>query len=461
MSASSPSHARVAVVGAGLAGLRAAWLLARRGFDVVVYEARESVGGRAGGAWRAGHWMDASWPVVEARNATLLRWAVELGLGDEMLPLRPVQMNAWHRGRAHPIEPTSLRGAAWIPGWPILQTPKLLRWWRLMARYAPLVDGRLPERAAPLDFRSVKDHVELYFGRAALDVWLTPELQTSYGDAVEDLSRVALFQFARARGLGERRPGLAGLPRRPLHELAVAAADALRVFRGTAVTRIDEEPSGGYRVEAVDATEGRSEACFDAVVVTTPARESVRIAGTLLTVAERDFFAAVRERTVTCLAVAVDGVEAGVPQEIRFARGDASALAAFVVEPGQLLGRAPEGQSQIVALARDAASERMLREPDDVAQKGCLRALDRARPGIAERVLELQLSRARVPFFEVGSYRRLARFADVQRDRRALGRRLYWAGDQYAGAGFEAAILSGERAADAVAADLAGSPLNS
>jgi predicted NAD/FAD-dependent oxidoreductase len=42
----------------------------------------------------------------------------------------------------------------------------------------------------------------------------------------------------------------------------------------------------------------------------------------------------------------------------------------------------------------------------------------------------------------------------VQRDRRSLGRRLYWAGDQYSGAGFEAAILSGDRAANDLAADL-------
>jgi protoporphyrinogen oxidase len=94
MSAEAGSPARVAVVGAGLAGLRAAWQLVRRGFDVAVYEAREEIGGRAGGQWQSGHWMDSAWPVLDAKNASLLRWAVELGLGDDMLPLRPVQVNA-------------------------------------------------------------------------------------------------------------------------------------------------------------------------------------------------------------------------------------------------------------------------------------------------------------------------------------------------------------------------------
>ncbi len=447
------THARVAVVGAGLSGLRAAWLLARRGFDVVVYEARESIGGRAGGAWQAGHWMDASWPVLDARNAVLLRWAIELGLGDDMLPLRPVQPNLWRGGRAHAVEPTSLRGAAWTPGWPLLKTAKLLRWPRLMARYAAQLDARAPERAADLDYRSVRDHVELYFGRAALDLWLTPELQASYGDCVEDLSRVALLQYAKARGLGGWRPELAGLPRRPLFDLAQAAGEGLRIYRETVVHRIDEEPAGGFRIEAVDAAGQRSEAAYDAVVSALPPRAAAQVASSLLTIAERDFFAAAKERPSTCLAVAIEGVTGRAPQEIRFARGDTSPIASFVVEPGQHLGRAPEGQSQIVACLRDAASARWERETDDVVVKTALRALARARPGVEDQVVETRLTRARVPFFEVGAYRRLARFDRVQHDRRRLGRRLYWAGDHFAGAGFEAAILSGDRAAEALVAD--------
>jgi protoporphyrinogen oxidase len=454
MNVEAASAARIAVVGAGLAGLRAAWRLARAGLEVVVYEARETVGGRAAGEWRAGHWMDSAWPVLDSGHGLLLRWIAEAGLADEMLPLRPVQMHAWHAERAHAIEPTSLRGAAWIPGWPILQTLKLLRWPRLMARYAPLLDARAPERAAPLDFRSVRDHVELYFGRAALDRWITPELQATFGDSVEDLSRVALLQFAKTRGLGAARVGLAGLPRRPLFELASAVAERLLVHRGACVQRIDEEASGGFRVEAIDARGLRSAADYDAVVVATSAREAVRIGASLLTTAERDGLAAVRERPVVCLALAVEGDDGGVPREIRFVRGDASIVSAYVVEPGQMLGRAAEGSSQIVALLRDEASLRALQEPDDVVVAKVLRALGRARPDLGKRVQTARVARTVAPFFEVGSYRRLARFFAVQRDRRALGRRLYWAGDHLAGAGFEAPVLSGDRAAEDLLADI-------
>ena len=63
------SARKIAVLGAGFAGLRAATILAREGHDVEVYEARSAVGGRARGEWCAGHWMDGAWPVLGARDA--------------------------------------------------------------------------------------------------------------------------------------------------------------------------------------------------------------------------------------------------------------------------------------------------------------------------------------------------------------------------------------------------------
>lgn len=447
------SPCRVAVLGAGLSGLRAADELQRRGFVVTVFEARAEVGGRAGGEWCAGHWMDTAWPVLCGRDESLARWARDLGLGDSLYPLRPVQTTLLQDGETTPVDGLSIRAASKIPGPRLWERPKLLRWGRLMERYAPLLDPMFPERAVDLDYRSMRDHVTLYFGKGNLEFWLAPEIQGLYGDSVEELSRVALLLQAQSLGLGERRPGLPGLPRRPLLELAQAAAERLDIRRGTSVQRVDEEPAGGFRIETIDEAGPQSEGSFDAIVVALGPKQAAGVSASLLTPAEQDFFHAVALRTAVTLSAAIEGVEGGLPTEARIPRREGSAISSLVVEPGQPGGRVPESRSQVVALARDAFADRWGEMADDVVAKNLMSSLELAVPGIGERILTARLSRATVPFFEVGSYRRLATFQKVQRDRRALGRRLYWAGDYLSGPTFEAASLSGLRAANALETD--------
>ena len=444
---------RVAVLGAGLSGLRAAFDLERRGFVATVFEARSEVGGRARGQWCAGHWMDGAWPVLGSRDRSLARWARDLGMGDSLLPLRPLQTTLRSNGVAVPVDGLSLRGASRIPGPRFWERPKLLRSGRLMQRYAKWLDPMFPERAADLDYRSMRDHVALYFGQGNLEFWLAPEIQATHGDSVEELSRVAMLLKMQALGIGERRPASPGLPRRPLLELAQAAAERLNILRETVVTRVDEEPAGGFRIEAIDGAGEHIDSSFDAVVVAVGAEQAGSICVRLLAPAERDFFQALQERPAVTLSVALEGVDSGLPSELRFPRSSGSAISSLVIEPGQPGGRVPEGRSQIVALARDAYAERWSEMSDDVVAKNLMHSLESAMPGVRDRVLTSRLGRGLVPFFAVGSYRRLAVFQKVQRDRRALGRRLYWAGDYLSGPGFESASLSGLRAANALARD--------
>jgi predicted NAD/FAD-dependent oxidoreductase len=322
-----------------------------------------------------------------------------------------------------------------------------------MERYAPLLDPMCPERAADLDYRSMRDHAALYFGKGNLEFWLAPEVQGVYGDSVEELSRVALLLQAQSLGLGERRSGSPGLPRRPLLELAQVAAERLDTRRGTAVQRIDEEPAGGFRIETIDDAGSRREESFDAIVIALGAKQAAAVSAAMLTPAEQDFFDAVALRPVVTLSVAIEGVEGGLPTEARIPRREGSAISSLLMEPGQPSGRVPEGRSQIVVLARDAFAERWREMADDVVAKNLMSSLELAMPGTGERILTTRLGRATVPFFEVGSYRRLATFQKVQRDRRSFGRRLYWAGDYLSGPTFEAASLSGLRAANALEAD--------
>lgn len=82
---------RIAVVGAGLAGATAARILADEGFDVVVVEARERVGGRIDTV-ELGEWpfsVELGAGVVYDEAATALRMALDTA-DVEVLPLDPV-----------------------------------------------------------------------------------------------------------------------------------------------------------------------------------------------------------------------------------------------------------------------------------------------------------------------------------------------------------------------------------
>jgi len=64
MAAGATSRGTVAVVGGGIAGCGAAWMLRRDGFDVVLYEARPATSGNA----RTFDWVDDVWRKSDASN---------------------------------------------------------------------------------------------------------------------------------------------------------------------------------------------------------------------------------------------------------------------------------------------------------------------------------------------------------------------------------------------------------
>ena len=78
-------------------------------------------------------------------------------------------------------------------------------------------------------------------------------------------------------------------------------------------------------------------------------------------------------------------------------------------------------------------------------------------PTLARAVRFTRLTRRvdAIPKFDVGAYRELARFRRVQADRRALSRRLYFAGDYLIGPRAESAVIAGLRAAMEIEDDTA------
>jgi monoamine oxidase len=111
------SGERIAVVGAGLAGANAAAILALRGYDVIVIEARDRVGGRIESRAVDGIDTELGARVLDARlDEDLIR---ELGdLGIEVLPISPAgfrtEPGPWLSYTAVPAPPVALADGALV-----------------------------------------------------------------------------------------------------------------------------------------------------------------------------------------------------------------------------------------------------------------------------------------------------------------------------------------------------------
>jgi protoporphyrinogen oxidase len=435
----------VLVVGGGLAGVAAAAALRAGGCGVTLVERAPHAGGRAAGEALEGFRLDAA-PLVNAREQRLLGLIAEAGLDQRLLPLRPVALAHARHGRIDPAPPAGRRlEVARIGGVRLREALRLHRLARIQRRFADLLDPEAPERAVRLDDRSAADFVRLYFGPSVLARWAEPILGSDQLADAGDASRVAFLLASRARG--EAPPGTLRGGAAELAEALLRPGDALGVEARAL------EPAGGELL--LDTSAGVRRA--DAVVLALPAHEAARVAGGLLLPAEREGLARLRTVPALVLHAASERAPTRKATRVRVPRAEGLPLATVAVEPGGRDAPAPAGAALVSLVAAPAWSRAQLEADDAVVEKELCGALERVLPSAAKtlRVLRIQRWPSALPSFEVGCYRTLARLRALQAEQRALGRRVYFAGDAWLAPTLEGAVASGRRAARELLADYA------
>jgi len=443
----------VVVVGASVAGLGAAWQLKRRGFEVTVLERAQRAGGRMQTVRDEGFSLDVGNPVLSTGDRRLLGWIEELGLRDEMLPVRPVLTAQVHRGRVDPIDTRSLLGAFRTPGVARLEALRLIRLPRLITRYGSAIAPATPESGADLDDRSLSDFGRLYFGKSVLMRWMAPMVTGStYGDE-QETSRVLFLRRFRQEW-GERQ----GLPRAGLEEVVSVASDRLGTRFGVEVIRIEGKRGAPVRLILEERGQGGSRQLSrecDAVIVATSAADAQRAAAQLLEPAERDVLGRLQTTPSVALFLRLRRPFHSHCKLIRVPHDEGSPIENVLLEPGARGGRAPEGRGLATLRATGVFGAEARALPDDAVETALLDAFEAFQPGARNAIESTRLFRVEsaVSKFGVGHFREIARLERVLGDLRKRGRRVYFAGDYLMGPTWEDALASGHRAAERVASD--------
>ena len=182
------------VIGAGLAGLSAAYRLHKAGFDVTVLEKHDRVGGRVLTLRRDGFVIDAGPDAMTEGYRNYKALATELGLGDDFVPSSAV-IGVVRDGRVIDIDTSKLIVAAFTRA---LSWPGKLRFalglWRQRKQFAGVDSFRLTDSAS---FDSAAENAEVFslrtFGREATDYVIDPLVRLVVGSGVAKSSRLSVL----------------------------------------------------------------------------------------------------------------------------------------------------------------------------------------------------------------------------------------------------------------------------
>ncbi|MFE8956440.1 MULTISPECIES: protoporphyrinogen/coproporphyrinogen oxidase [Streptomyces] len=442
--ASGPGAQRkVVVVGAGIAGLSAAYRLQEAGCEVVVLEKTHHVGGRMRTEEKEGYRIDVGAAMLPDTYREMRGLIHDIGMTNQIVPSGDVY-GLLRKGRVHRIGRNVGRD--------LLRTGLLsicgkLRLLRLVAD-AGRVGGRL-------NFRDLSEAYEAdeactayssrRLSREIFDYVIEPLCTNYFFSAPEELSMAHIFPAVRetiGTGYFSSPAGVGFLPR--------GLAERLDIRFGTPVTLLEEHRDGvTVTVEGPDGRQRRETAPACVLAVT---GASVPEVWPGVPAGMRTYLSRLRYATCVHVSFGISSRPAEPAMWILVPRREFPGGMGVCLDHNRAPGRAPEGKGMISVYWATERSEEMYDLDDEEIVEAALRDLERVSlfPGVRNQVEMTHVSRCRpcVPLLHAGS------IAELRNGLAGLPStsRVALAGDFFAIGSTNAALTSGEAAASRVLA---------
>lgn len=260
----APAGADVVVVGAGFAGLTAARELTRRGHDVVVFEGRDRVGGRAYTTTVAGVPVDLGASFIGPTQDAVIALAAELGCGTVRTYNRGKNLIRW-RGRVRSYRST-------VPRLSIIELLDVSRiQWRFerLCRQIPLAAPWTAAGAHRLDELSLESWLRSVHASASTRDLMAIMSRVTWGCEPDAVSLLHAARYVKAAGGigcmldvegGAQQDRFPGGSQQIALRMAAELGD--RVVTGAPVRRIEMQTDGTLHVHT-----GRGSTAARAVIV--------------------------------------------------------------------------------------------------------------------------------------------------------------------------------------------------
>jgi oxygen-dependent protoporphyrinogen oxidase len=393
---------RVAVVGAGVGGLTAAYRLTRAGATVTVFEAEPKPGGRVETVRTGGYVIDTAATAVGGGYAVYTALAAELGV--RIVP-SPACTGICRDGRIHLLRIDRMIRSGLTTR--LLSPAAKLRALRLgrdvmRARRNGLLDYADMSTAAPLDTESAHDYALRRLG-PELDHYLCEPITRAM--LIADTSRSSVVELF--SGVANAFGGGWGAPEGGAVAIVDALVDRLDDVRLSTSIRTVRDAGSGVEIEYGD---GRTEG-FDAAVVACPLPVAAAICPD-----RADLLGPLRDGMAYTSAISVAIGTTRIPDcpalMLQFPSTEERDIGLIFLDHNKMPGRAPEGRGLFTACWEMDAAARRSGEPDEALVGHTMGVLTRYFPELAGTVEMTHVRRwpLALPHTGAGAFRLIADF---------------------------------------------------